>query len=76
MVVGNGSTHEEAARAVREQVENILTDIKAKVQRLDNRYLLFLFSLINECKALNLNLLLKLWDIKPIDFKIEKQSHF
>ena len=35
MVVGNGSTHEEAARAVREQVENILTDLKAKVQLSD-----------------------------------------
>ena len=28
--VGNGPTHEEATRAVKEQVENILTNIKLK----------------------------------------------
>eukprot|EP00088_Acartia_fossae_P003726 TRINITY_DN11595_c0_g1_i11.p1 TRINITY_DN11595_c0_g1~~TRINITY_DN11595_c0_g1_i11.p1 ORF type:complete len:1111 (-),score=315.09 TRINITY_DN11595_c0_g1_i11:203-3247(-) len=30
VVVGNGSTHDEATKAVREQVENILTDMKVK----------------------------------------------
>jgi hypothetical protein len=59
VIVGNGPTHDEATRAVREQAENILTDIKLKdeearkdeIEREDRQQLLDLFrSLIQKDK--------------------------